>query len=114
MLFSFNLVIRKLMSSIIKKKILHINNFNILLFNYKQLIAIFKDIEEFIEIQYDKRNINKYQRDNYLCIIIDIKFKQCKRHIEYFKFKKIVKIKSLPIFDNYDNFDNSDDEYYLK
>ena len=109
MLFSFNLVIRKLMTSIIKQKILHINNFNILLFNYKQLLEIFKNIEEFIEIQYDKRNINKYQRNNYLAVIIDIKFRQCKRHIEYFKFKRIVKIKSLPLFNyNYDS-DNDDD-----
>jgi hypothetical protein len=109
MLFSFNLVIRKLMTSIIKQKILHINNFNILLFNYKQLLEIFKNIEEFIEIQFDKRNINKYQRNNYLGVIIDIKFRQCKRHIEYFKFKKIVKIKSLPLFNyNYDS-DNDDD-----
>jgi hypothetical protein len=107
MLFSFNLVIRKLMTSIIKQKILHINNFNILLFNYKQLLEIFKNIEEFIEIQFDKRNINKYQRNNYLGVIIDIKFRQCKRHIEYFKFKRIVKIKSLPLF-NYDS-DNDDD-----
>jgi hypothetical protein len=109
MLFSFNLVIRKLMTSIIKQKILHINNFNILLFNYKQLLEIFKNIEEFIEIQFEKRNINKYQRNNYLGVIIDIKFRQCKRHIEYFKFKKIVKIKSLPLFNyNYDS-DNDDD-----
>lgn len=109
MLFSFNLVIRRLMASIIKQKILHINNFNILLFNYKQLLEIFKNIEEFIEIQYDKRNINKYQRNNYLTVIIDIKFRQCKRHIEYFKFKRIVKIKSLPLFNyNYDS-DNDDD-----
>jgi hypothetical protein len=107
MLFSFNLVIRKLMTSIIKQKILHINNFNILLFNYKQLLEIFKNIEEFIEIQFEKRNINKYQRNNYLGVIIDIKFRQCKRHIEYFKFKRIVKIKSLPLF-NYDS-DNDDD-----
>ena len=55
MFFSFNLVIRKLMASIIKQKILRINNFNILLFNYKQLLEIFKNIEEFIEIQYDKK-----------------------------------------------------------
>jgi|688.fasta_scaffold371914_2 hypothetical protein len=109
MLFSFNLVIRKLMTSIIKQKILHINNFNILLFNYKQLLEIFKNIEEFIEIQYDKRNINKYQRNNYLGVIIDIKFRQCKRHIEYFKFKKIVKIKSLPLFNNNYDSDNDDD-----
>jgi len=109
MLFSFNLVIRKLMTSIIKQKILHINNFNILLFNYKQLLEIFKNIEEFIEIQFEKKNINKYQRNNYLGVIIDIKFRQCKRHIEYFKFKKIVKIKSLPLFNyNYDS-DNDDD-----
>jgi hypothetical protein len=107
MLFSFNLVIRKLMTSIIKQKILHINNFNILLFNYKQLLEIFKNIEEFIEIQFEKKNINKYQRNNYLGVIIDIKFRQCKRHIEYFKFKRIVKIKSLPLF-NYDS-DNDDD-----
>jgi hypothetical protein len=109
MLFSFNLVIRRLMASIIKQKILHINNFNILLFNYKQLLEIFKNIEEFIEIQYDKRNINKYQRNNYLGVIIDIKFRQCKRHIEYFKFKKIVKIKSLPLFNNNYDSDNDDD-----
>lgn len=109
MLFSFNLVIRKLMTSIIKQKILHINNFNILLFNYKQLLEIFKNIEEFIEIQYDKKNINKYQRNNYLGVIIDIKFRQCKRHIEYFKFKKIVKIKSLPLFNNNYDSDNDDD-----
>jgi hypothetical protein len=88
------------MSNIIKQKILHISNFNILLFNYKQLIAIFKDIDKLIEDQYYKRNINKYQRNNYFAIIIDIKFKQCKRHIEYFKFKKIIKIKSMPIFNN--------------
>jgi hypothetical protein len=109
MLFSFNLVIRKLMTSIIKQRILHINNFNILLFNYKQLLEIFKNIEEFIEIQYDKKSINKYQRNNYLAVIIDIKFRQCKRHIEYFKFKKIVKIKSLPLFNNNYDSDNEDD-----
>jgi hypothetical protein len=94
------------MSSIIKQKILHINNFNILLFNYKQLISIFKEIEDLIEIEYENRNINKYQRNNYLSIIIDIKFKQCRKHIEYVKFKKIIKIKSLPQFNNYDEDDD--------
>jgi len=100
------------MSCIIKHKILHINNFNILLFNYKQLIVIFKELEEYIDIQYEKMNINKYQRNNYLGLIIDIKFRQCKRHIEYFKFKKIIKIKSVPLFDN--NYDSKDDDYNLK
>jgi len=97
------------MSNIIKQKIFHINNFNILLFNYKQLIEIFKDIDEFIEIQYEKRNINKYQRNNYISILIDIKFRQCKRHIEYFKFKKIAKIKSMPLI-NINNNNNNDDD----
>jgi len=98
------------MSNIIKQQIFHINNFNILLFNYKQLIEIFKDIDEFIEIQYEKRNINKYQRNNYISILIYIKFRQCKRHIEYFKFKKITKIKSMSLINNDDNNNDDDDD----
>jgi hypothetical protein len=96
------------MSDIIKHKIIHINNFNILLFDYKQLILIFKELEEYIDIQYEKRNINKYQRNNYIGLIIDIKFRQCKKHIEYFKFKKIIKKNSVSLF--YNNYDSEDDD----
>jgi hypothetical protein len=90
------------MSSIIKNKILHINNFNILLLTYKQLLIIFKDIEDLIDSHYMMRNINKYQKNQYYNILLDIKFSQCKRHIEYFKFKKLIRIRSMPLFNNYD------------
>ena len=54
------------MSSIIKHKILYINNFNIFLFNYKQLLCIFKEIEDLIECCYDTGHINKYQKNTLL------------------------------------------------
>jgi len=82
------------MSSLIHNRILYINNFNILLFNYKQLIKIFDDIEDLIINTYINGNISDYQKNNYMAILIDIKFRQCKRHIEYFKSFKIKKRQS--------------------
>ena len=91
------------MSSLIKHKILYINNFNILLFSYNQFIIVFKDIENLLHYNYEMRNINKIQKIQYEVVLLDIKFTQCKRHIEYFKFRKMVKIKSMPIlFNNFD------------
>jgi len=91
------------MSSLIKHKILYINNFNILLFSYNQLLIVFKEIENLIHYNYEMRNINKIQKIQYEVVLLDIKFTQCKRHIEYFKFRKMVKIKSMPIlFNNFD------------
>ena len=82
------------MSSLIHNKILYINNFNILLFDYKQLIKIFDDIEDLIIDTYINGNISNYQKNNYIAILIEIKFKQCKRHVEYFKSFKIKKSQS--------------------
>ena len=91
------------MSSIIKNKILYINNFNILLFSYKQLLNIFKEIDDLIDFHYIMRNISWYQKNQYEKLLIDIKFSQCKRHIEYFKFRKLIRMKSVPlIFNNFD------------
>ena len=83
------------MSNLIKNKILYISNFNILLFNYKQLILLFKEIEDLIEDNYNKGNIDNYQKNNYIGILVDIKFTQCKRHIEYFKQFKLKKSISM-------------------
>ena len=44
------------MANIIKHKLLFINNFNILIFNYKQLITIFKEIDDLIEYNYNKNH----------------------------------------------------------
>jgi hypothetical protein len=91
------------MSSLIKHKILYIHNFNILLFNYNQLLIVFKEIEDLIQLNYELRNINKIQKMQYEIVLLDIKFMQCKRHIEYFKFSKMVRIKSMPLlFNNLD------------
>ena len=100
MIYIFNYRKIFIMSNIIKNKLLFINNFNILLFNYKQLIIVFKEIDDLIEYNYNKSYINKYQRNSYIGILIDIKYNQCKRHIEYFKFRKMIKIKSEPLFIN--------------
>jgi hypothetical protein len=79
------------MSSILKNKLLHINNFNILLFNYKQLLLIFNELEQLIEKYYKNREITKHEKLNYEILLLDIKFNHCKNHIEYFKFKRRIK-----------------------
>jgi hypothetical protein len=88
------------MPSLIKHKILYIHNFNILLFNYNQLLIVFKEIEDLIHYNYKVRNINKIQIMQYEIVLLDIKFSHCKRHIEYFRFSKMVRIKSMPMLLN--------------
>jgi hypothetical protein len=86
------------MSNLITHKLLHINNFNVLLFSYKQLLLIFNDIERLIEHHYKIGNIKKYHKMYYGLVLLNIKFKHCKNHIEYFKFKKIITLTHSPIF----------------
>ena len=77
------------MLNIIKNKILYINNFNFLSLTYKQLLNVFKDMDDLIDFHYVMQNISKYQKYQYENVLLDIKFFQCKKHIEYFKFKRI-------------------------
>ena len=91
------------MTNLIKHKILYINNFNILLFNYKQLLKIFEEIQDLIDQSYFLDKISKDHKIKYEIILLDIKFSQCKRHIEYFKFKKMIRVRSMPIFNKLDN-----------
>jgi len=86
------------MSNLIANKLLHINNFNVLLFSYKQLLFIFYDVERLIEHNYKIGNIKKYHKMYYILVLLNIKFKHCKNHIEYFKFKKIITLTHSPIF----------------